>query len=80
MKRKTAKTLRGFAVELVIYAVLVAGYFFVVLRFFAGRLHNLEQHHMAIYGLVAIGLIVAQAIVLEIVTTWLLRFFSGRSE
>jgi hypothetical protein len=35
---------------------------------------------MAIYGLVAIGLIVAQAVVLEIVTTWLLRFFGGRSE
>ena len=80
MKTKTAKTLRGFAVELVIYAVLVAGYFFVVLRFFAGRLYDLEQHHIAIYGLVAIGLIVGQAVVLEIVTTWLLRLFSGRSE
>jgi hypothetical protein len=80
MKTETARTLRAFAIELVIYTVLVVGYFFLVLRFVAHSLFDLEQRHIVLYGAISIALIVGQAVLLEIITTGLLRFLRGRSE
>ena len=80
MKQKTGNTLRAFLIELVVYAALVVGYFFAVLHFLAGWIAHLEKTHITIYALVAISLIIAQGIVLESVTTWLMRLLQGRSE
>jgi len=80
MKSDTAKTLRAFLIELAIYALLVVGYFFLVLHFLGGWLQQLEVHHRNTYGGVAILLIIGQAVVLENVTTLLLRLIRGRSE
>ncbi len=80
MKRETAKTLRAFAAELVIYAVLVVAYFFLVLHFLGEGLLQLEIHHRYTYATVAILLIIGQAVLLESVTTLLLRLIRGRSE
>jgi NADH:ubiquinone oxidoreductase subunit H len=80
MKKETAKTFRAFLIELGIYAVLVVAYFFLVLHFLGGWLHQLELHHRYNYAGVAILLIIGQAVVLEGVTTFLLRMLRGRSE
>jgi hypothetical protein len=80
MKRETAKTLRAFAIELAIYALLVTAYFFLVLHLLGGWLYQLEVHHRYTYAGVAILLIIGQAVVLESVTTFLLRLIGGRSE
>ena len=80
MKKETAKTLRAFLVELAIYALLVVGYFFLVLHFLGGWLYQLEIHYRYTYAGVAILLIIGQAVVLESVTTLLLRILRGRSE
>jgi hypothetical protein len=80
MKKETAKTLRAFLIELAIYAVLVIGYFFLVLHFLGEGLRQLETQHRYMYGVVAILLIIGQAVVLESVTTFLLRMLRGRSE
>jgi hypothetical protein len=80
MKKETVKTLRAFAIELVVYALLVVAYFFVVLHFLGGWLYQLEIHHRYTYAGVAILLIIGQAVVLENVTTLLLRIIRGRSE
>ena len=80
MKKETAKTLKAFLVELAIYALLVFGYFFLVLHFLGEGLHLLETHHRYVYAGVAILLIIGQAVVLESVTTLLLRLIRGRSE
>jgi len=80
MKADTAKTLRAFAVELVVYAALVVGYFFLVLHFLGDWLHQLELHHRTTYAVTAILLIIGQAVVLESLTTLLLRMIRGRSE
>jgi hypothetical protein len=80
MKKETVKTLRAFAIELVVYAALVVGYFFLVLHFLGGWLYMLERHHVKTYASVAILLIIGQAVVLESVTTLLLRLIRGRSE
>jgi hypothetical protein len=80
MKKETARTLRAFLIELAIYAILVVGYFFLVLHFLGEGLHRLEVRHRYTYACVAILLIIGQAVVLENVTTFLLRLIRGRSE
>ena len=80
MKKETAKTLRAFLIELAIYAVLVVAYFFLVLHFLGEWLHQLETHHRYTYAGAAILLMIGQAIVLQNVTTLLLRLIRGRAE
>ena len=80
MKKETARTLRAFAIELAIYAVLVVVYFFLVLNLLGGWLYQLESQHRYIYAGVAILLIIGQAVLLESVTTFLIRLLRGRSE
>jgi hypothetical protein len=80
MKKEAAKTLRAFLIELVVYAVLVVLYFFLVLHFLGGWLRQLEVSHRYTYAGVAILLIIGQAVLLESVTTLLLRLLRGRSE
>ena len=79
-KKEKTKTLRAFLVELAIYVVFVTVYFFLVLHFLAGWLQDLHLHHLTLYALMAIVLIIGQAVFLESVTTWLLRWLRGRAE
>ena len=78
MKKDTAKSLRAFAVELVIYSVLVTAYFFLVLHLLGEWLYRLEAQHRYTYAGVAILLIAGQAVVLDTVTTLLFRLPRGR--
>jgi hypothetical protein len=80
MNKEVASTFKAFAVELVIYAALVIAYFFLVLHFLGEWLYQLNLHHRYIYATVAILLIIGQAVVLENVTTFLLRLLRGRTE
>jgi hypothetical protein len=80
MKKDTALTLRAFLIELVIYTVLVLLYFFSVLHFIGPSLLQLEVHHRYGYALLAVTLVIGQAILLEALTTFLLRLLRGRSE
>ena len=80
-KREKTNTLRAFLIELAVYAVFVTGYFFLVLHYLSGWLQNLHLNHVRIYALATIVLIIGQAVLLESVTTWLLRLLrGGRSE
>ncbi|MEP6604273.1 MAG: hypothetical protein ABJB69_10020 [Spartobacteria bacterium] len=80
MEKKTATTLRAFLIELAVYGALVVGYFFLVLHFLGGWLYQLQLQHRYAYAGTAILLIIGQAVVLESVTTFLLRLLVGRSE
>jgi hypothetical protein len=80
MKKETAKTVRAFAIELAIYAVLVVTYFFLVLHLLGQWLYQLEVQHRYVYAVLAIVLIIGQAVLLESVTTFLIRLIRGRSE
>ena len=80
MKKETAKTLRSFAIELVIYALLVVVYFFLVLHLLGQWLYQLAIQHRYIYAALAILLIIGQAVLLESLTTFLIRLIRGRSE
>jgi hypothetical protein len=81
MKNEATGALKAFLIELVVYAALVVAYFFLVLHLLGGWLHGLSSHHRYVYALVAILLIISQAVFLEWVTTFLLRLLrGGRSE
>jgi hypothetical protein len=73
MKQDAAKSLRAFVAELVIYAVLVTGYFFLVLHVLGGWLYRLETQHRVTYAFLCILLIAGQAVVLDAVTIVLFR-------
>jgi hypothetical protein len=79
MKQDAAKSLRAFAAELGVYAVLVTGYFFLVLHVLGNWLYRLETQHRVLYAFVAVLLIAGQAVVLDALTTVLFRLVRGRS-
>jgi len=79
-KKEKTKTLWAFLIELGLYAVFVTGYFFLVLHYLSEWLEDLHLNHVRIYALATIVLIIGQAVLLENVTTWLLRLLRGRSE
>jgi hypothetical protein len=79
-KKEKSKALRAFLVELAIYAVFVIAYFFLVLHYLSGWLQDLHLNHVRVYAAVTIVLIIGQAVLLESVTSWLLRLLRGRTE
>jgi hypothetical protein len=78
MKKDSAKSLRVFAIELAIYAVLVTAYFFLVLHLLGNWLYRLDTQHRILYAVVALLLIAGQAVVLDALTTVLFRFLRRR--
>ena len=78
MSAPSKRTLLGFAIELVIYAALIAIYFFLVLRFLGDWLRSLFLEHRDVYAAVAIFLMIGQAVVLELVTNILAAFLRLR--
>lgn len=80
MNKAAVATLKAFLVELVIYTVLVVVYFFLVLHLLGHWLNALASQNRYLYAAVAILLIIGQAVLLEAVTTFLLRLIRGRSE
>ncbi|MGB3713852.1 MAG: hypothetical protein WA996_05410 [Candidatus Promineifilaceae bacterium] len=68
------KTLiRNFAIELIVYAILVIAYFFLVLRTLGPWLTGLYDNNLRVYAIVALVLIVVQAVILEAVTSFLIE-------
>jgi len=65
--------LRNFAIEVAIYAVLVVAYFFLVLRLLGKPLERLFENNIVLYAFVALFLIVAQGVVLDGVTSFLIN-------
>jgi hypothetical protein len=66
------RLVRGFSIELVIYAALVVVYFLLVLRFLGRPLERLFESHLAVYAFVSLLLIVAQGVLLEFVTSFVI--------
>jgi len=75
MARRSQQTasLGSFLIELVVYAVFVFAYFFLVLNFLGHWVKLLSDQHRTLYAGVALALIVVQGIGLEMLTTALLK-------
>ena len=65
--------IRNLIIELVVYGILLVLYFFVVLRFLGGLLENLFYNQTIVYAFLGLGLIVAQGVLLEAITSFLIR-------
>ncbi len=64
---------RNFIIELIIYGVLVVGYFLVVLRFLGDFVYTLFRNNLLAYSIVGLALIVAQGVLLDAFTSFLLN-------
>ena len=64
--------------ELAVYAVFVFAYFFLVLHFLGGWIKHVFDQNKTLYAFVALGLIIAQGVGLEMLTTGLLRVIRSR--
>ncbi len=60
-------------VEVAIYAILLLAYFLLVLQFLGEPLRKLFQENLTLYAFLALGLIVAQGVVLDFVTSFLVQ-------
>ena len=72
--------LRAFLLELAIYGVLVVIYFFLVLHFLGDWLARLFHEQRTFYAVISVALIIGQAVLLQALTSGLLRFVRGRLE
>lgn len=73
MDKGRLRAIRNLIVELVVYGALVTLYALSVLQLLADPLADLYEHNMPVYAWVALALIVAQGVVLEEVTSFLLN-------
>lgn len=76
--KRIRRIIRYILVELVIYGAVVLVYFFLVLRYLQDGLHRLYVDNLAAYAFVSLGLIVAQGVFLEIVTSLLVNHLHSR--
>ena len=65
--------IRNFLIELVLYGVLVVGYFLVALRLLNDYLTGLFYSNLVLYAILALFLIVVQGVLLDGVTSFLLN-------
>ena len=65
--------LRVFAVELIIYSALLAGFYFLVVRYLGQPLTSLFGRDLAVYGFVTLLLLLFQGGVLDWVTSLVVR-------
>ena len=73
-------SLKSFVLELLVYAGLVAAYFFLILHFMGDGLNDLFHNHRPLYAAAALVLIICQGVLLEFVTSMLLAFIKPRME
>jgi predicted PurR-regulated permease PerM len=73
MVLKLKRQILSFGREIAVYALLMAGYLFVVLRYLAEWLHQLFLHDRKAYALVALAAVVVQGLVLDQLTRLLLH-------
>jgi hypothetical protein len=71
--KKRRQILRDYLVGGEMYAVLVGTYAFCALHYLGGWLRGLFDHHREWYAVVALGLILAQGLLLETVTQFFLK-------
>ncbi len=72
MNPTTRRKVRNFAIEMLIYSILVAGYLFFVIRYLTGWLTELFDSNLTAYAIVALVFIVAQSVFLDSLTSFLM--------
>ncbi len=61
-------------IEIMIYSGLIVGYYFLVLRYLDTWLMEMFESNLVTYALVGLGLIFTQAVILDFVTSYLMKY------
>jgi hypothetical protein len=77
---KPRHAVRSFLIELSVYSGLVVAYVFLVIRLLGNWLDGLFEHSKPHYAIAALLLIIGQGVVLEMVTTLLLKLVRRGTE
>lgn len=80
MKPQLIAWLKSFMLELLVYTVLVTAYYFLVLHFLGDTLKRLFVQDRRFYAVLALGLIIAQGLILELLTRQLITWIKPRTE
>ena len=72
-------TLIWYLAEMAVYAIFVFVYYLLVLRFLGGWLKDVFTEHLTLYAILVLVLILAQAVLLELVTAGLFKLIRGNS-
>jgi len=80
MEKKIGNAIAWFLLELGVYGALVTGYYCLVLKFLGAWLYGLFRNDRPSYAVIALGLIITQGVVLEILTRALLSWLKPRRE
>ena len=70
--------LRSMGIELLIYAPVVLVYWLLVLRYGSELLERLFHQSLVVYTIFSAVAILAQGVLLDLLTSWLLRRFGLR--
>jgi Kef-type K+ transport system membrane component KefB len=68
---------KSFVVELAVYALLVVAYFFVVLHYLGGWFKELYDHDRELFAIMALVVMIGQAVGLEIICGFLFWLLNG---
>ena len=80
MKPDIRNRLKQFLLEFLVYALFVTIYYLLVLHFLGNGLKDLYQHQRRTYAALALGLIVGQGLLLEVITRLMLGWVQPRTE
>ncbi len=66
--------IRNLMMEIIIYSILIFGYYLIVLRWMDEWLLSIFQSNLVVYAISGLGLIIIQAALLDFVTSFLMRY------
>ncbi len=73
-KLKPRILFRNLLIEITIYSALIFGYYLMVLRWMGDWLMSIFQSNLVLYAVTGLGLIVVQAALLDMVTSFLMKY------
>ena len=73
-KMEPRKLLRNLIVEIIIYSLLIFGYYLLVLRWLGDWIASMFNSNLYIYAFAGLGLIFIQAVLLDFVTSFLMKY------
>ena len=71
--KHTRKLIRNLGIELIVYGALVIAYSVIAYRFLGRPLARLFDGNLVAYAFISLALIVAQGVVLDLITSFLLN-------
>jgi hypothetical protein len=80
MKKENDQSIKSFLVELGVYSALVVGYLFLVTHFLSHPIKTLFDQNKVYYAFIALLLIIVQGVVLETLTTLLLKLLGPKTK